>query len=189
MECLPLTAADPDFHHPYTDESGNLGCDIAFVGTLLPDHLYSRRVEALAALTEFDLGIWSVHDIPAVLRPYRRGSALAETMLRVLSAAKLTVNTNGNFMRYGGNMRLFEAAGVGTLQLCDDAPGVHEWFTPGENIVTYSDTVDLREKVAYYLRYEAEREALAQRAREHVYAHHTYEQRVDRFEQIMSELI
>ncbi len=189
MECLPLTAADPDFHHPYADETGELANDVTFIGTLLPDHLYSRRVAALAALTNFDLGIWSVHAVPAALQTHRRGSALGETMLRVLSAAKMTINPNGNFMRYGGNMRLFEAAGVGTLQLTDDVPGVREWFTLGENIVIYHDTADLCAKVAYYLQHDSERELLAQRAREHVYAHHTYEQRVDRFEQMMSDLI
>ncbi|MEZ4672455.1 MAG: hypothetical protein R3E39_31510 [Anaerolineae bacterium] len=39
MECLPLSACDPDFHHPYplTDEQRrDFTCDIAFVGTLIP---------------------------------------------------------------------------------------------------------------------------------------------------------
>jgi glycosyltransferase involved in cell wall biosynthesis len=188
MECLPISAADPDFHHPYEltpDEQAAYTCDVSFVGTLVPAHLYSRRVRALAALTGFDLGIWSVHDVPAELRPYRRGAALGETMLRVLSAAKLTINTHGNFMRYGGNMRLFEAAGAGVLQLAEDLPGIREWFTPGETIVTYTDEADLREKVAYYLRHDAEREAIARRAREHVYAQHTYDQRVRRLFEIL----
>jgi spore maturation protein CgeB len=109
-------------------------------------------------------------------------------MLRVLSAAKLTVNTHGNFMHYGGNMRLFEAAGVGTLQLTEDLPGVRQWFTPGETIITYSDHDDLRDKVAYYLSHDAERESIARRAQEHVYAHHTYEQRLDRLEALLAEL-
>ncbi len=191
MECLPLAAADPDFHRPYTltpEERKTYGCDVAFVGTLLPDKLYSQRTQALAALRDFDLGIWSVHDVPSTLQPYLRGAALGESMLRVLSAARITINANGNFMRYGGNMRLFEAAGVGVLQLTDDLPGVHQWFTPGENILTYHDSDDLRAKVGYYLQHEDERSAIAQRGREHVYRHHTYEQRVDRLEALLSEI-
>lgn len=191
MECLPLCAADPDFHHPYTltpEEQAAYACEVSFVGTLVPAHLYSRRAQALSALTEFDLGIWSVHDVPADLRPHLRGPALGESMLRVLSAARLTINTHGNFMHYGGNMRLFEAAGVGTLQITDDLPGVRQWFTPGENIITYRDAADLREKTAYYLRHDAEREAMARRAREHVCAHHTYDQRVQQFERLLAEL-
>lgn len=191
MECLPIAACDPDFHHPYTltpAERAAYACDIAFVGTLVPDHLYSRRVAALEALRDFDLGIWSVHDVPDSLRKHVRGAALGETMLRVLSAARLTVNVHGDFMRYGGNMRLFEAAGVGTLQIADDLPGVRAWFTPGETIITFSTPADLRQKVAYYLAHDAERQAAAQRARDHAYACHTYDRRVERLEALLSSL-
>ncbi len=188
MECLPISACDPDFHRPYdlTDaEKLAYTCDVSFVGTLVPGNLYSRRVEALEALTDFDLGIWSVHDVPPGLRRFVRGAALGEQMLHVLSAARITINTHGNFMRYGGNMRTFEAAGVGVLQVTDDLPGTRQWFTPDETIITYSDNDDLRKKIAYYLKHDDERIAIAQNAREHVYANHTYEQRVDRLEQLL----
>ncbi len=191
MECLPVSACDPDFHHPYalTDtERAAYTCDIAFVGTLVPDNLYSQRVRALEALRDFDLGIWSVHDVPASLKSNFRGYALGEDMLEVFSAAKLTVNIHGDFMRYGGNMRLFEAAGVGIMQIADDLPGVHQWFTEGETIVTFHDTDDLREKVAHYLTHDTEREALARRAQKHVYTHHTYDQRMARVEELIASL-
>lgn len=191
MECLPIAACDPTFHQPYAlsdDERRAYTCDIAFVGTLLPDNLYSRRVQALDALRDFDLGIWSVHDVPASLRRFVRGAALGESMLRVLSAAKLTINIHGDFMRYGGNMRLFEAAAVGTAQIADDLPGNRLWFTPGETILTYADLDDLRAQVAHYLAHDDARAALARRAQAHVYAHHTYEQRVDRLEALLGAL-
>ena len=189
MECLPIVACDPAFHHPYSlteEQRRAFTCDIAFVGTLIPDNLYSGRIRALEALRDFDLGVWSVHDVPASLKEQARGGALGEDMLEVLSAARLTINTHGDFMRYGGNMRLFEAAAVGVLQLADDLPGVREWFRPGETIVTYNDVDDLRAKARYYLDHEAEGEALVERAREHVYAHHTYDQRAARLEELVS---
>jgi len=181
MICLPFVAIDPDFHvprQPLPEEH----CDIGFVGTLLPANLYSERVQALQALSDFDLGIWSVHDLPESLRPFQRGSALGEEMLRVLSAAKISLNVHGNFMRYGGNMRLFEAAAVGAFQLVDDRPGVREWFTEGEHLVMYYDMDDLREKAAYYLAHDEERERIAAAGRAHVLEHHTYEQRLDALE-------
>ncbi|MFN8564417.1 MAG: hypothetical protein U0703_23005 [Anaerolineae bacterium] len=52
MECLPISACDPDFHHPYDlsdAERAAYTCDIAFVGTLVPDHLYSRRIRRSGA--------------------------------------------------------------------------------------------------------------------------------------------
>ena len=191
MECLPISACDPDFHHPYalTDtERQDYECDIAFVGTLVPDHLYSGRVRALEALRDFDLGIWSVHDVPPGLRRFVRGQALGEDMLKVLSAAKMTINVHGNFMRYGGNMRLFEAASTGTFQIADRLPGIQTWFTEGETIVTFHDADDLRAKVAYYLAQADERQAIADQAQAHVYAHHTYDQRMAQVERLIADL-
>jgi hypothetical protein len=191
MECLPLSACDPDFHHPYTltdAERAAYTCDISFVGTLVPDHLYSKRVKALEALTDFNLGIWSVHDVPSSLRKFVRGSALGEDMLKIISASKLCLNTHGDFMRYGGNLRLFEAAGVGICQISDDLPGTRQWFpeingTP--TIITYTDEADLRSKTAYYLTHDDERQAIAQAAQTHVYAEHTYDRRAERLEQLL----
>lgn len=194
MECLPLSACDPEFHHPYTltdEERTKYACDIAFVGTLVPDHLYSRRVKALEALTDFDLGIWSVHDVPSSLKRFVRGKALGEDMLRILSAAKICFNTHGDFVFYGGNLRLFEVAGTGVCQITDDLPGTRLWFPQVDGtptILTYENEADMRAKVSHYLKHDAEREALAQRAQAHVYAHHTYDVRAARFEEILTTL-
>ncbi|MCA0454186.1 MAG: glycosyltransferase [Chloroflexi bacterium] len=191
MDCMPMVACDPAFHHPYPlthEQRRAFTCDIAFVGTLIPDNLYSQRIQALEALHDFDLGVWSVHEVPSSLRPKARGGALGEDMLEVLSAAKMTINTHGDFMRYGGNMRLFEAAAVGVFQIADNLPGVQRWFTEGETIITYNDLDDLRAKVHYYLDHDTEREHIVQRAREHVYTHHTYTQRVERLEALVSSI-
>lgn len=192
MECLPISACDPEFHHPYplsAEERAAYTCDIAFVGTLVPDHLYGQRIKALEALSDFDLGIWSVHDVPPSLRKFVRGGALGEDMLKILSAAKLCVNPHGDFMRYGGNLRLFEAAGVGVCQISDDLPGTRQWFPDVDGaptILTYSDPDDLRAKVRYYLAHDEERQQMAQRAQAHVYAEHTYDHRVEALEALFA---
>lgn len=179
-EALPISAVNPDFHRPYelTDaEREAYACDVAFVGTLVPGQLYSKRVQALEALRDFDLGIWSVHDVPDSLRPHYRGGALGEDMLRIMSAAKLTVNVHGDFMLYGGNMRSFEAAGVGVCQVADDLPGFQRWFTPGQNVLTYRTLDNLCETVQHTLTDSIQRGQIAESARQHVYANHTYDHR------------
>lgn len=181
MICLPGVAIDPDFHYPRTNNS-HLASDVAFVGTLLPSNLYSERVDALQALSDFDLGIWSVHDVPPILKPFLRGSALGESMLEVLSSAKISLNIHGNFMLYGGNMRLFETAAVGTFQIVDNRIGIPQWFEIDKHVVTFDDLQELQDKVAYYLVHENERQEIAHSAREHVLAQHTYENRLDRLE-------
>ncbi len=194
MVALPIAACDPDFHRPYelTDEErAQYGCDVAFVGTLVPDHLYSQRVKALEALRDFNLGIWSVHEVPPSLKPFYRGAALGEDMERILSAAKICFNTHGNFMRYGGNLRLFEVAGAGVFQVTDDLPGVRVWF-PDVNgtptILSYSDLDDLRAKVTHYLAHEDERQAIAANGRAHVYTAHTYDDRAAEFERLIATI-
>jgi spore maturation protein CgeB len=185
MTCLPFSAVDPDFHQPRqlsADEQKAFACDVSFVGTLLPAKLYSERIDALSALREFNLGIWSVHDVPDNLKPHLRGYALGETMLHVLSGATISLNVHGNFMRYGGNMRLFEAAGIGAFQISDNRPGIHEWFTVGEHLAVFDTVDDLREKVAYYLAHPQERDAIANAARDHALKHHTYDQRLIQLE-------
>lgn len=191
MECLPLTACDPEFHHLYDltpEERAAFACDVAFVGTLVPDRLYSRRARALEALTDFDLGIWSVHEVPRSLRAFVRGRALGADTLRIMSAAKINLNVHGNFVFYGGNIRLFEAASLGVLQIADDLPGTRQWFEDGRTIVLFKDVDDLREKVAYYLQHAAERERIAQQAREYVYAYHTYNQRIEQVEKLLEAI-
>jgi spore maturation protein CgeB len=194
MECLPLAACDPDFHRPYPLSAADRAaraCAIAFVGTLVPHTLYSRRVRALEALREFDLGIWSVHDVPASLRPFVRGRALGEEMERILSAGSLCFNTHGDFVHYGGNLRLFEVAGAGVCQITDDLPGVRAWFPPdadGPLVFTYADLHTLRDGVRALLADDARRQHMAERARAHVLAHHTYDHRAARFDALIASL-
>ena len=117
---------------------------------------------------------------PPALRPFHRGYALGESMLRALSAAKICLNTHGDTMRYGVNLRLFECAALGVFQIVDDRPGVAEQFAVGEHLVTFSDLADLREKARYYLAHDDERERMAAAARQHALAHHRVEQRLAR---------
>jgi hypothetical protein len=190
MDCLPYVAIDPDFHYPkpQTDIPNEYLCDVAFVGTLVPDNLYSERVKALEALSDFDLGIWSVHDIPASLKKFHRGYALGDEMMQILSSAKISLNVHGDFMRYGGNMRLFETAAVGTFQIVDNRPGIKTWFTPDEHLVIFDDLDDLRKKVGYYLENASERQQITDNARQHVLANHTYDKRLAQVETLLREI-
>jgi|GEM_PF-354622 len=190
MECLPIVAIDPDYHRPLelpAEERVRYACDVSFVGTITPPNLYSERIAALEGLHGFDVGLWSVHDVTASLTPWVRGEALGETMFRVLSAATISLNVHGDFMRWGGNMRLFEAGALGAFQISDNRPGIATWFTPGEHLVLYEDVAHLRELVAHYLAHPQERAEIANAALTHVRAHHTYTHRLTRLEMLIDE--
>lgn len=190
-ETLPLSAVDPTFHHTYqlTDgERADYAAEVAFVGTLVPRTLYDERVTALEALKEFDLAIWSIHEVPASLRRFHRGALLGEPMLRVLSAAAISVNPHGDFMRHGGNLRLFELCGIGAFQLTDDRPGTRQWFVPGEHLAVYRDPADLRQLVGHYLAHPDERRRIAAAGQAHVHRHHTYDERMARLTALIGEV-
>jgi spore maturation protein CgeB len=190
-EVLPMSAVDPDFHHRRSDDADlqkGHRTEVGFVGTLLPQKLYAQRIAALEALRDFDLGIWSVHETSPSLQAAFRGPALGESMMRVLSGAAIVVNPHGDFMRYGGNMRLFEACGAGALQITNECPAVERWFQPGAHLITYRQVAELPHLVAHYLAHEDERRRIAAAGQAHVYAHHTYDQRMARLIKLIAEI-
>jgi hypothetical protein len=184
-EVLPLSAIDPEFHHPggTTQDNGR----VVFVGTLVPERLYGERIAALLALSDYPLDIWSVHAVPSSLAPFHRGAALGDEMIDVLRHAAIAINPHGNFMRFGGNMRLFEACGVGALQIVDDRPGVKEWFAVGDHLLAYRSSAHLQELAGECLNDAAERRRIGRAGCAHVHAHHTYEHRMRRLVDLIEQ--
>ena len=74
------------------------------------------------------------------------------------------------------NMRVFEAAGCGSLLLTNDLTnnGLAELFTDGKHLVTYRSADELLEKLAFYLKHDKAREQIATAGYAEVLARHTY---------------
>ena len=104
------------------------------------------------------------------------------------NAQRFTLNvTRADMIRagYSPSVRLFEAAACGTPIISDEWPGLSEFFTPGEEILTARGTED----VLAILRDlpESERLAIGQRARERVLAAHTAAHRAAELETFIEE--
>jgi spore maturation protein CgeB len=104
------------------------------------------------------------------------------------NAQRFTLNvTRADMIRagYSPSVRLFEAAACGTPIISDEWPGLSEFFTPGEEILTARTTED----VLAILRDlpESERRAIGQRARERVLAAHTAAHRAAELEAFIEE--
>jgi spore maturation protein CgeB len=186
-----MSAVDPAFHRRRELDPAarrRYGCAVGFVGTLVPSRLYRRRIAALEAVREFDLAIWSIHEVPSSLRPFHRGGALGEDMAKAISGAEIALNPHGDFMPYGGNLRLFEACGLGAFQITDDLPGVRRWFSPGTHLTTFEAVERLPTLVAEHLARPEERRRVAAAGQAHVHAQHSYEVRMRRLIELVDQV-
>jgi spore maturation protein CgeB len=79
---------------------------------------------------------------------------------------------------YAGNLRLFEATGVGTLLVTDWKKNLHEMFEPGKEVIAYRTSEECVELVRYYLDHDDERREIAAAGQRRTLRDHTYHQRM-----------
>ena len=113
------------------------------------------------------------------LRRRHHGEAWGLDMYRVLRNARIALNRHiGIAAGYANNMRLYEATGVGTMLLTEDAPNLGDLFEPGREVATYASEDELVEKVQHYLGHEDERRAIAAAGRARTIREHGYDTRM-----------
>ena len=95
-------------------------------------------------------------------------------MYEILSQSKIVFNIHGDLIqREVGNMRMFEATGVGTCLLTDTGINMTDLFEADKEIVTYSSVDEAVEKVNYLLANEKERKKLAEAGQKRTLKDHT----------------
>ena len=173
-------ACNPMWHKlvtPTAEQRAKYSCDVVAQGTAHP-----YRAKFFEGLLEFDVKIWGA-PAPAQLRsPSRKffqGAYLTGLdKAAALACGKVLVNSIHFVEQQGVNNTLFEAAGCGAFQICDERPTLAEFFQPGEEVVTFRDRKDLVEKVRYYLGRPEERSVIAARASKRAHRDHSYEKRL-----------
>lgn len=154
--------------------------DVSFIGTLSEEH-YDRiqLLEAVAKTFKLELYAPGIDRIPSsVLRSNWKGQAWGRDMYDVISRSKITLNSHIDSVgSEAGNMRLYEATGVGTFLLTDARPGMSQLFEPGVHVATWRTPAECVEKIEYYLAHDAEREKIAAAGQKHTLNVHTYAHR------------
>lgn len=185
---------DVDTHHPVPAEA-ELKCDVAFIGNRLPDR--EKRVEdlflkaaELAPDKQFLLGGegWGDKQMPRNVRwighvPTHRHNA-------VNCSAGMVMNINRSSMAaygYAPPTRVFEVAGAGACMLCDEWPGIEEFFEPGKEILV----IDSPEEVvaAISLHDEESRKQIGEAFHARALRDHTYAQRAADTEHALRECL
>lgn len=152
--------------------------DVSFVGALSAAH--TTRVAFLDAVARrFRLSVWvpSLKGVPASspLHSCRQGEVYGAGMFEVLRRSRVTLNSHINVARgSAGNMRLFEATGMGAMLLTDDLADLPELFAPGREVDVYGSVDACLERIEYYLANETERRTIAAAGQAHTLSDHTY---------------
>lgn len=107
-------------------------------------------------------------------------------MYKLLSKADITLNTHGEIAnKCAGNIRLFEATGVGTCLVTDWKDNINELFEPGKEIVTYTDFDDCVNKINWLIQHPDERKKIAAAGQAKTLKYHTVENRANALHEIL----
>ncbi|MGD9580796.1 MAG: glycosyltransferase [Vampirovibrionia bacterium] len=114
----------------------------------------------------------------SIMKNYK-GEAWGMDMYNILANSNITLNRHAGLAGdYALNIRLFEATGAGTFLLTDEKSNLKDFFTPDEELVTYSNPKDLIDKSKYYLKHDDERLEIAQAGQKRTLECYNYDIRI-----------
>jgi len=175
---LPVSACDPEVHHPSLEAASVKRHTIAFVGTL-NGLMHERRWETLDAVADLGLAIWAP-EFPAALRSARlfhcyQGPLLNRDLQVAYTNCTLGLNIHSHTMLTGGNLATFQIPAFGAPQLIDRFKA--DWFTAGRDVVQYSSPRELRSCVESLLGQPGRQRDIACAGHRRATTEHTYERR------------
>ena len=155
--------------------------DVSFVGTVSLDH--SQRIALLEAVAaRYDLKLWGNRPqaLPASSPLHRcfQGEIWGADMYQVLRRSRITLNSHIDMAgREAGNMRLFEATGVGAFLLTDFKDNLDTLFDPDREVAVWRSIDDCIAGIGRYIGDHAARTKIAQAGHAKTMAQHTYRHR------------
>lgn len=109
-------------------------------------------------------------------------------MYQLLSKAKITFNIHGEVAeKCAGNIRLFEATGVGTCLVTDWKDNITDLFEPGKEVITYKTIEECIEKVKWLIENPEERDKIAKAGQQKTLTMHSVEARAKMLNEIINK--
>lgn len=146
-----------------------------------PDH--RQRIALLEAVAErYDLKLFGnpPRTLPAASPLHRcfQGEVWGAEMYQALRRSKITLNSHIDMAgREAGNMRLFEATGVGAYLLTDFKDNLHTLFEPDRQVAVWRSVDDCLAAIDRALGDAEGRAAIAAAGQARTMAQHTYRHR------------
>jgi hypothetical protein len=155
--------------------------DVSFVGSVSPDH--RQRIALLEAVAErYELKLFG--NPPQTLSaasPLHRcfqGEVWGADMYQALRRSKITLNSHIDMAgREAGNMRLFEATGVGAFLLTDFKDNLDTLFAPDREVAVWRSVEDGLKAIDRALGDDTGRKTIARAGQARTMAQHTYRHR------------
>lgn len=198
----------PAFETKILNTIGNKKRDIAcsFVGSLSWAQI--ERINTIKTLSDHaPIQVWSKSPTllskgifkPGFLSAYLKfrsikckiyPSVWGMDMYEILARSGITINVHGEIASgLAGNMRMFEATGMGTLLITEDAPNIRELYEPDKEIVTYKNSNELASIVNYYINNTEERNSIARSGQIKTLKNHNTETRSQDFLKIVNHYL
>jgi spore maturation protein CgeB len=155
--------------------------DVSFVGTVSVDH--QQRIALLEAVAErYELKLWGNRPqaLPASSPLHRcfQGEVWGADMYQVLRRSRITLNSHIDMAaREAGNMRLFEATGVGAFLLTDFKDNLQTLFAPDREVAVWRSIDDCLKVIGRYIGDDSGRAAIAHAGHSRTITQHTYRHR------------
>jgi spore maturation protein CgeB len=155
--------------------------DVSFVGTVSVDH--RQRIALLEAVAmRYDLKLWGnrPQTLPASSPLHRcfQGEVWGADMYQVLRRSRITLNSHIDLAgREAGNMRLFEATGVGAFLLTDFKDNLDTLFAPDKEVAVWRSIEDCLDIIGRIIGNDEGRAAIARAGHARTMAQHTYRHR------------
>ena len=183
---LPPAAA-LEVHSPLSmndTDRREFGSPLSFVGAG-----YHNRLRFFRALADQQFKIWGSGwpQTPPLGTLVQKGGqrVASETCVKIFNASTINLNLHSSTSHEGIdprgdfiNPRTFEIAACEAFQLVDQRSHLNDLFTE-EELVTYGDLPELRDKIDHYLTNSEQRLAIARKGRNRVVAEHTYQSRME----------
>lgn len=182
---------DPEIFRPYSvsdDEAKAIGSGVCFVGHC--EKHYYRCIRAAAAETT-NVAVWGRWHKRRLLHPWLRrvvrgGGIWERDYAKVLCCAKIGLGLLSRQAPDASTTRSFEIPACGTFLLAERTEEHQELFIEGTEAEFFGTEEEMREKIGYYLRSDADRARIAAAGRDRcVRGGYTY---LERFRTILGRI-
>jgi len=172
--------------------------DVIFSGQLSSQH--KRRIDYLTDVAKmpldmnegFSMGYYiSMFQKPlltAGISMHNCGAVYGYDMYRALKSGRIVLHIEIDHGE-GDNKRIFEATGMGSFLITENFERTRQYFEPGVEIETFQNSIELNEKIYYYLSHPEEREAIALRGQKRCLQNHSMLKRSQMLDKIIHKYL